>query len=69
MDIKQLQTKIDYIISNKELSNEVIDILQEIKSDLGNIKSREDKIQIYLKWISVFKDASNLIILLKDYIE
>ncbi len=67
MDFKQLQNKLDEIISNHNVSKETLSLLLEIKNDLNTISTDKDRVQIYLKWISIFKDASYIFTNFKDF--
>ncbi|GEM_PF-7048321 len=67
MSAKELKNKIDFIILNNELSKDTIKILLEIKEEIKDDSTVEQRLTIFIKWMSIFKDATNIFSIFKDY--
>lgn len=67
MSAKELKNKIDFIILNNELSKDTIKILLEIKEEIKDNSTVEQRLTIFIKWMSIFKDATNIFSIFKDY--
>jgi len=61
----ELSQQINYALSNYVLTDEVRSLLLDISNELEKDLSKEQKMQLWLKWASLFKDfavvASNIL--------
>lgn len=64
-----LKEKIEFALSNHEMSNEVRELVISLKESLEKDLDENQKWQLYLKWITIFKDASQLILTSQKFLE
>ncbi len=64
----ELKNKIQEVIDNNELSEDVVKTLEEIRDIIKDDISKEDALNILLKWMSIFKDAINIYSVFKDFL-
>lgn len=62
---EELSQKINYVLTNFELSAEVKTLLLDLKDQLNKDLSSNEKFDLWIKFVSIFKDfaviASNFI--------
>ena len=64
----ELKNKLQEVIDNNELSEDVVKTLEEIRDIIKDDISKEDSLNILLKWMSIFKDATNIYSVFKDFL-
>lgn len=69
MPTKYIKESLSFIIENYELTDEVKIALTELKEKVSDDLSQQEKYEILIKWISIFKDVGNLAVTIQKLFE